>query len=234
MKKFVLGFIMGAFLFSVLPIYAATQQAITVNYNNIKLSVRGTIVPTDTEPFIYDNRTFVPIRFVAESLGMDVKYNEITDTVEITDKATPTPTPGPTATPTPEPKPNPEATPTPEPTPEAMQEPNPIEYITFVYAGPNTSNSMDVIYPEPMDFASVTDMTNYKIYDSDKTTLASFQPATASLSESKQAVHITLSSTFDKLSNFYIEISPSVKNADGTKYVKVDKIQFAAKGYTGQ
>jgi hypothetical protein len=35
------------------------------------------------------NRTFVPIRFVAEALGMDVKYNEITDTVEITDKIVP-------------------------------------------------------------------------------------------------------------------------------------------------
>ncbi|MCL5272663.1 MAG: copper amine oxidase N-terminal domain-containing protein [Gammaproteobacteria bacterium] len=86
MKKFLLGFILGAFLFSILPIYAATQTAINVTYSNIKLSVRGVIVPTNEEPFIYNNRTFIPARIVAEALGMDVKYNEVTDTVEITDK----------------------------------------------------------------------------------------------------------------------------------------------------
>lgn len=86
MKKFILGFILGACIFSIFPIYAATQTAINVTYNNIKLSVRGEIIPTDVEPFVFNNRTFVPARFIAEALGMDVKYNEVTDTVEITDK----------------------------------------------------------------------------------------------------------------------------------------------------
>ena len=94
MKKLIIGFILGALVFSVLPIYAATQ-AINVTYKNIKLSVRGQTISTDAEPFVYENRTFVPVRFVAEALNMDVKYNEETDTVEITDKvsAIPIPTP---------------------------------------------------------------------------------------------------------------------------------------------
>ena len=85
LQGFIIGFMVCA-LFSGIT-FAATQSAINVAYNNIKLSVRGVIVPTDTEPFVYNNRTFVPVRFVADALGMDVKYNEGTDTVEITDKA---------------------------------------------------------------------------------------------------------------------------------------------------
>jgi hypothetical protein len=92
MKKFALGFIIGAFLFSIVPIYAATLTAINVTYNNIKISVNGTILETDVEPFVFMNRTFVPARFIAEALGKDIKYNEITDTVEITDKVLPQPT----------------------------------------------------------------------------------------------------------------------------------------------
>jgi hypothetical protein len=89
LKSLVLGILIGGLFIGTFPtVRAATQQAINVTYNNIKISVRDQIIPTDTEPFTYNNRTFVPARVIAEALGMDVKYNELTDTVEITDKVT--------------------------------------------------------------------------------------------------------------------------------------------------
>lgn len=82
------GFIIGFFTCAIFSgfAFAATQSDISVTFNNIKLAVRGQIVPTDTELFVYNNRTYGPVRFVGEALGLDVKYNEITDTVEMTDK----------------------------------------------------------------------------------------------------------------------------------------------------
>jgi hypothetical protein len=93
MKKFISGFILSALLFSIIPIYATTQQAINVSYKNIKISVNGKIVPTDTEPFIYNNQAFASVKSIAEAFGKDVKYNESTGIVAITDVAISTPDP---------------------------------------------------------------------------------------------------------------------------------------------
>lgn len=73
------------FCIAVLPIFADTRS-ISVFYNNIRMTLNGRIIETDQEPFILNGRTFVPIRFVAEAFNKEVKYNETTDTVEITDK----------------------------------------------------------------------------------------------------------------------------------------------------
>ena len=50
--------------------------------------VGNNIVQIDTEnsdvtPIIVDDRTLVPVRFIAESLGMDVGYNDLTRTVTL-------------------------------------------------------------------------------------------------------------------------------------------------------
>ncbi len=50
--------------------------------------VGNNIVQIDTEnsdvtPIIVDDRTLVPVRFIAESLGMDVGYNDSTRTVTL-------------------------------------------------------------------------------------------------------------------------------------------------------
>ena len=57
---------------------------------NIKLtigkkdfSVNGETKIMDVEPFIQDNRTFVPIRFISEALGYDVIWNNDTKEIEI-------------------------------------------------------------------------------------------------------------------------------------------------------
>lgn len=69
--------------------------------NTVKLSVKLKIGSTDVErsvqgaktnskvdvaPFIHNNRTMLPIRHVAESLGLDVQWIEKTRTVVLTDK----------------------------------------------------------------------------------------------------------------------------------------------------
>lgn len=46
----------------------------------------GQAVEMDVSPFIQSDRTFVPIRFVAENLGFDVLWDEATQTVTITDE----------------------------------------------------------------------------------------------------------------------------------------------------
>lgn len=47
-------------------------------------SVNGEAITLDVEPFARDGRTFVPIRFVAESLGCKVDYNYSTREITIT------------------------------------------------------------------------------------------------------------------------------------------------------
>jgi len=50
-------------------------KRIDVLITGTRIEVDGRIVETDTEPFIYDNRTFVPIRTIAEALGCEVKWD---------------------------------------------------------------------------------------------------------------------------------------------------------------
>lgn len=59
-----------------------------IGSKEIQRSVRGakTNGKVDVAPFIHNNRTMLPIRFVAESLGLDVQWIEKTRTVVLTDK----------------------------------------------------------------------------------------------------------------------------------------------------
>lgn len=41
----------------------------------VQIVIDGKTVQTDVDPFIYNNRTYVPARFVTESLGGDIRYN---------------------------------------------------------------------------------------------------------------------------------------------------------------
>jgi hypothetical protein len=69
-------------------VFAGTQT-IESFYNNIKISVDGNIIElkdaagSPVEPFIYNGTTYLPVRAIAEALGMEVKYNETTNTVEL-------------------------------------------------------------------------------------------------------------------------------------------------------
>lgn len=64
-----------------------TNKNITVLYRDIKIYINGTRVYPELEPFIYEGRTFVPLRFVAENFNKEVLWDESTKTIDINDKA---------------------------------------------------------------------------------------------------------------------------------------------------
>lgn len=52
---------------------------------NIDITVNGTKLYPDSSPYLENNRTFVPIRFIAEALNADITWNSSTSTAIITD-----------------------------------------------------------------------------------------------------------------------------------------------------
>lgn len=74
MKKILTMALALVFLLGTLPGMAKADD-------DIKLWVDGHYVTTDVSPFIEDNRTLVPIRFVAEALGYQVTWSEQSQSV---------------------------------------------------------------------------------------------------------------------------------------------------------
>jgi hypothetical protein len=100
MKKQLNGFILGvlvSFLVMGMGItaFAAYQQQATLNYDNIKITLDGKQVnPTDAngtyvEPFTINGTTYLPVRAVANALGMSVGWNQDTKTVTLESSSTP-------------------------------------------------------------------------------------------------------------------------------------------------
>ena len=89
-KYTTLGFILGATLFMGLGFIYANSNAkeILAHFNNIKITVNGQQIETDVKapPFIYNDRTYVPLRFVSEALGADVGWDSKTKTAIINSK----------------------------------------------------------------------------------------------------------------------------------------------------
>jgi hypothetical protein len=87
-RQFIAGLIVGAMLMSAVTVFADTQT-IEAFFNNIKISIDGNAVElkdaagNPVEPFIHEGTTYLPVRAIAEALGMEVKYNETTNTVEL-------------------------------------------------------------------------------------------------------------------------------------------------------
>ena len=71
----------------------------------------------DVKPQVISNRTFVPIRFIAEAFGMKVDWDEDLDGVVVDDDDEATPSPTPITTPEPTATPTATVEPTPTPTP---------------------------------------------------------------------------------------------------------------------
>ena len=63
------------------------QQAITVNFNNIRIAVNGTPINTEFDPFIFGGRTYLPVRDVADAMGFEVTWEAATSTVHLTARA---------------------------------------------------------------------------------------------------------------------------------------------------
>ena len=79
-KQLLIGLVIGSTLFSSSIVFAEDRN-ISAFYNNIKLIINGKTIETDTEPFIISGRTMCPARFIAESLGAEVIWDETNNTV---------------------------------------------------------------------------------------------------------------------------------------------------------
>ncbi len=65
-----------------------TYKSILVEYRDIKINANGKRINPKLEPFIYSDRTFVPLRTIAESLNKEVLWNDETNMIDINDKKT--------------------------------------------------------------------------------------------------------------------------------------------------
>ena len=114
MKQRLQGVVAGVLVmflfFGTVSVLAVSTRTIEVTYG-VNIVVDG--VPQhfayDTRPFVSEGRTFLPVRGIADALGLDVSWDGTTSTVFINSSTpaipAPTPTPIPTPTPTPAPLP---------------------------------------------------------------------------------------------------------------------------------
>ena len=70
-------------LLTPMNVFAKRHQKRDIPLNGI--IVNDHIVFSDVAPYIKKNRTFVPIRFIAEELGFDVKWDAKAKTVTMTE-----------------------------------------------------------------------------------------------------------------------------------------------------
>ena len=165
LKGFVFGVILTVLLSSTVvmanPVMQEIFFGVSVRFNGAPVSFEH-----DMRPFTMDGRTFLPVRAVADLLGVEVDFDADTNTVLLTTGDVPTvpvtqpvpqlpmPTPQPTEPePTPQPE-EPEPQPAEEPEPEAEQEPAPtligtwlwmgMPYYVFESGGHGTMAGMDI------------------------------------------------------------------------------------------
>lgn len=60
------------------------MKTVEAYYRNISITVNGKTTAPDTEPFIVDGRTYVPLRAVAQALGASVRWDGDQNQVVIT------------------------------------------------------------------------------------------------------------------------------------------------------
>lgn len=71
------------------PTYTKEIRRVTIGYRDIKIMLDGEeLIPTDVngkyvEPFIMNNSTYLPVRAIAEALGLRVEWDEKTNTISL-------------------------------------------------------------------------------------------------------------------------------------------------------
>jgi hypothetical protein len=87
MKGVIIGMVAMLVLLGGLPVLAqARRQNITVYFSNIQVAVDGRSIALAQPPFVYDGRTFLPVRDVADAVGFDATWEEATNTVHLTSR----------------------------------------------------------------------------------------------------------------------------------------------------
>lgn len=94
MKKKTLTMVLAvvlAFSLGVVATATAGEVQKTLTYRNIKITINGSaLTPKDAngnavEPFIIDGTTYLPVRAVANALGLDVGWDGATNTVSLSE-----------------------------------------------------------------------------------------------------------------------------------------------------
>ncbi len=83
--------VMVVFILGSITYATVGNKTITVTYRNISIYVNGIKRTPSGEPFIYNGVTYVPLRFVSEALGKEVKWDGTKNRIDIIEKIT---TPG--------------------------------------------------------------------------------------------------------------------------------------------
>lgn len=98
MRKYLIGFLLGAMLCSALPSLASVEQFILSRADYKVFVNNAEYENTDYPTMTYEGTTYVPLKKLADLLGVDVKWNEKMQRAEISNtvatvKPTPIPTP---------------------------------------------------------------------------------------------------------------------------------------------
>lgn len=90
-KGFITGLLVATLVFSLgVPAFAAYQKQATLDYTGVKITLDGKeVVPTDAngktiEPFGIDGTTYLPVRGIANALGLGVVWDGASQTVRLT------------------------------------------------------------------------------------------------------------------------------------------------------
>jgi hypothetical protein len=81
-KGYIAGFLTAAIIFSGTLAFAETTEMIEAIFGRVQLEVDGEAVEQDT--LLYNGTTYVPLRAAAEILGMEVGWNEASQTASLT------------------------------------------------------------------------------------------------------------------------------------------------------
>lgn len=82
-KKWTIALLTLTCLLVPVTVMAAGQQITAQLAPHFKLLVKGKVLNTSTEqPIVYNNKTYVPLRLVGESLGYEVKWEGKSNTIE--------------------------------------------------------------------------------------------------------------------------------------------------------
>lgn len=97
-KQFFLGFLIASLIFCSITVFADATE-IKAFLSDIKIALNGQTVElkdangNKISPIVYNGATYLPVKPIAEAFGMEVKYNESTNTLEIKNKVVETTTP---------------------------------------------------------------------------------------------------------------------------------------------
>lgn len=90
MKRFILGFLCGTLLFGGVS-SLAQNEIIQAVLSDIKVQLNGSQMQLNDPVIVYNDKTYVPVRQIAEAIGKEVSFDDTSRTVLIGNVSTPPP-----------------------------------------------------------------------------------------------------------------------------------------------